>query len=225
MLNERQSLIAPSILAADFARLKEEIDLIQAEIDYLHLDVMDGLFVPNISFGMPVIAALKKYYDLPFDTHLMIENPGRYIADFKKAGADILTIQVETTQHPVRDLQQIRQQGMKAGVALNPGTSLAGLDYLLPHLDLILIMTVEPGFGGQKLIETSYEKIKATKTLLEDRGYTIPIEVDGGVDATNIAKLKAAGASVFVAGSAIFGQKDTAEAARHLGELAGRSNA
>ncbi len=198
-------LIAPSILSADFANMQAECEMInRSEADWFHVDVMDGMFVPNITFGMPVIKAFKQHAQKPFDVHLMIEQPERYIVDFKQAGADILTVHYEASTHLHRTIQTIHKQGMKAGVALNPHTNIELLDDILPDVDLVLIMSVNPGFGGQKFIENSYRKISKLKNLIIQRNSQALIEVDGGVNRDNAPKLIEAGADVLVAGSFIF---------------------
>ncbi len=195
--------ISPSILASDFANLEKEIKKIdEAGCDLIHIDVMDGSFVPNISFGLPVISSIRKCTKKPFDVHLMIDSPERYLEDFKKAGADIITVHAEATKHLHRTLQAIKALGLKSGVALNPGTDVSCLKYVLDHTDMILVMTVNPGFGGQKFIPETVEKIKEVKTLIGDRN--IDIQVDGGISSENAAVVIEAGANVLVSGSAIF---------------------
>ncbi len=195
--------ISPSILASDFANLEKEIKKIdEAGCDLIHIDVMDGSFVPNISFGLPVISSIRKCTKKPFDVHLMIDSPERYLEDFKKAGADIITVHAEATKHLHRTLQAIKALGLKSGVALNPGTDVSCLKYVLDHMDMILVMTVNPGFGGQKFIPETVEKIKEAKELIKDRD--IDIQVDGGISAENAAVVIEAGANVLVSGSAIF---------------------
>ena len=189
--------ISPSILASDFANLEKEIKKIdEAGADLIHIDVMDGCFVPNISFGLPVISAIRKCTEKPFDVHLMIDAPERYIEDFKKAGADIITVHAEAT------LQSIKALGLKAGVALNPGTDESVIKYVLDYTDMVLVMTVNPGFGGQKFIPETVEKIRKVKEIIGDR--KIDIQVDGGISAGNVSVVVEAGANVIVAGSAIF---------------------
>jgi ribulose-phosphate 3-epimerase len=198
-------LIAPSILSADFANMQAECEMInRSKADWFHVDVMDGMFVPNITFGMPVIKAFKKHAQKPFDVHLMIEKPERYITDFKQAGADILTVHYEASTHLHRTVQNIHSEGMKAGVALNPHTNVQLLDDIIADVDLVLIMSVNPGFGGQKFIENSYRKISELKELIIKRNSKALIEVDGGVNNENAQKLVKAGADVLVAGSYIF---------------------
>ncbi len=202
-------IIAPSILSADFSRLGEEVRAVEAAgADWIHADVMDGHFVPNITFGPLVVAAVRQITRLPIDVHLMIENPDRYIEAFAEAGADWISVQAETCPHLNRAVQQIKEAGAKAGVVLNPSTPLAALDWVLEYADYILIMSVNPGFGGQAFIDNSLEKIRRLRRQIDERGLATLIEVDGGIKEDNIAEVAAAGAEVFVAGSAIFGQKD-----------------
>ena len=204
--------IAPSLLSADFARLHEAMDMINAsEADYFHLDVMDGRFVPNITFGMPVIKALKKHAKKPFDVHLMIVEPEKYIDAFADAGADILTIHQEVSPHLHRSLQSIKAAGMQAGVSLNPSTPVSTLEDLIEDIDLVLIMSVNPGFGGQKFIPRTYDKIRALKQLITERGAKTMIEVDGGVTLQNASLLAEAGADILVAGNTVFSAPDPAK--------------
>lgn len=198
-------LISASILNADFSRLGEEIAMInKSETDWFHLDIMDGVFVPNISFGFPIVEQVKKYAQKPLDVHLMIANPDVYIEKFKEAGADRLTVHIEACPHLHRTIQEIKKQGMKAGVSLNPHTPIHLLEDIIEDLDLVLLMTVNPGFGGQKFIPGSYNKIKKLKQLIEQRNAHALIQVDGGVDLTNIRKLVNTGVNVLVIGSYIF---------------------
>jgi ribulose-phosphate 3-epimerase len=203
--------IAPSILSADFARLGEEIAAIEAAgADYVHIDVMDGRFVPNITIGPLIVEAVRRVTKLPLDVHLMIAEPDRYIADFAKAGADIIVVHAEATDHLHRTVQLIKSRGKRAGVSLNPATPLNVLDYVLEDLDLVLLMTVNPGFGGQSFIEACIPKIQALRGILDRRGIEAELEVDGGVKTDNIARIAHAGADVFVAGSAVFNTPDYA---------------
>ena len=203
--------IAPSILSADFARLGEEVAAIEAGgADYVHIDVMDGHFVPNITIGPLIVQAVRRVTALPLDVHLMIAEPDRYIADFAKAGADIIVVHAEATNHLHRTVQLIKSLGKKAGVSLNPATPLNVLDYVLEELDLVLLMTVNPGFGGQSFIDACLPKISALRGIMDRRGIEAELEVDGGVKTDNIARIAHAGADVFVAGSAVFGSPDYA---------------
>jgi len=203
--------IAPSILSADFSRLGEEIAAIEAGgADYVHIDVMDGHFVPNITIGPLIVQAVRRVTQLPLDVHLMIAEPDRYVADFAKAGADIIVVHAEATNHLHRTVQLIKSLGKKAGVSLNPATPLNVLDYVLEDLDLVLLMTVNPGFGGQSFIDACLSKIQALRGIMDRRGIEAELEVDGGVKTDNIARIAHAGADVFVAGSAVFGSSDYA---------------
>ena len=202
-------LVAPSILSADFSNLRPACELINnSEADWYHVDVMDGMFVPNISFGMPVMKAIKPHATKPFDVHLMIVDPDRYISDFKKAGADILTVHLEACTHLHRSIQAIKAEGMKAGVSLNPHTSVNAVENVISDADLFLIMSVNPGFGGQKFIEQSYEKISRLKDMILAKNSKALIEVDGGVTDQNARKLVDAGADVLVAGNHVFKSSD-----------------
>jgi len=197
--------IAPSILSADFTKLGEQVALVQESgLKLLHIDVMDGVFVPNISYGSPVIQSLRPLTDLTFDVHLMITEPSRILQNFIDDGADQITVHAEACTHLHRTVGQIKEAGLKAAVALNPATPLSVLDYVLDDLDMVLIMTVNPGFGGQTFIPQMMQKITALRKEIERRGLSTDIQVDGGVDASNIGAIKKAGANVFVAGSAVF---------------------
>ena len=202
-------LIAPSLLAADFANLQRDIEMVnESQADWFHLDIMDGLFVPNISYGMPVVKAIKEHAKKPLDVHLMIVDPDRYIHTFAQLGSNFLSVHYEACTHRHRTVQAIRQEGMKAGVALNPHTPIAVLEDIITDVDLLLIMSVNPGFGGQSFIENTYKKVNQAKELITKTGSKALIEVDGGVNATNTPKLVAAGADVLVAGSFVFNAPD-----------------
>ncbi|MBM3119383.1 MAG: ribulose-phosphate 3-epimerase [Chloroflexi bacterium] len=210
-MKSRRIKIAPSILSADFSRLGEEIaEVTKAGADYIHVDVMDGHFVPNITIGAPVVASLRSRTDLPLDVHLMIERPEAHISQFAEAGADIITVHVEACTHLHRMIEAIKSLGVKAGVALNPATPLSSLDEVLPMLDLVLVMTVNPGFGGQAFIESTMTKIARLREILDDRQVRAEMEVDGGINAKIASKVVEAGAEVLVAGAAIFNSKQGA---------------
>ncbi|MDA1111014.1 MAG: ribulose-phosphate 3-epimerase [Bacteroidetes bacterium] len=203
------ALIAPSILSADFGNLERDFDIInQSQADWFHVDIMDGVFVPNISFGFPVVKALQKVAKKHMDVHLMIVDPDRYIADFAKAGAQTLTVHYEACTHLHRSLQAIKAQGMKAGIALNPHTPVSVLEDIISDADLVCLMSVNPGFGGQAFIERTYEKVRALKRLITESGSSALIEIDGGVTLDNASLLHEAGADVLVAGNTVFGSSD-----------------
>jgi len=209
--------IAPSILSADFSKLGEEVLRIEkAGADLVHIDVMDGYFVPNITIGPPVVKSLKKVSKLPFDVHLMIENPDMYIESFADAGADIISVHAEACRHLHRTIQKIKQLGIKAAVALNPATPLCAVEWVMEDVDMILLMTVNPGFGGQKYINGVTRKIEELDRIVESRGLNIDIEVDGGIDTETVQYVTKAGANVIVSGSTIFAAEDTAKIIQEL---------
>lgn len=205
-------ILAPSILSADFANLQRDIEMINAsKADWFHVDIMDGVFVPNISFGFPVLNAIKKHALKPLDVHLMIVQPERYVQQFKDAGADILSVHYEASTHLHRTIQAIRQTGMKAGVAINPHTNVNVLEDIIADIDLVCMMSVNPGYGGQKFIENTYSKIILLRELIHRRNSHAKIEIDGGVDLQNASKLLQAGADVLVAGNTVFSSPDPVE--------------
>lgn len=209
--------IAPSILAANFAKLGEEVkEVEQAGAKLIHIDVMDGHFVPNISFGSIVLDAIRPLTDLPLDVHLMIENPDQYIEQFAQAGADYITVHVEACRHLHRTIQLIRSYGIKAGVVLNPHTPIESIQHVLEDISMVLLMTVNPGFGGQKFIHSVVPKIEALSTLIKERGLNIAIEIDGGITAETIVPCAQAGATIFVAGSAIYSKEDRTAALQEI---------
>ena len=213
--------IAPSLLSCDFAKMGEEIEKMdKCGADYMHLDVMDAHFVPNLTFGAPVIKAVRSYTEKPFDVHLMIEEPIRYIEDFVKAGADIITVHVEACKDVVATLEKIKECGVKAAITLNPPTPVSAIEPYLDKVDMVLVMSVNPGFGGQKFIPESLDKVKEIRTLLDAKGLDTDIEIDGGVNAGNLASILEAGANVIVAGSAIF-SGDVADNVKKFKEIMG----
>lgn len=216
----KNTLIAPSVLAADFANLQRDIEMInESQADWFHIDIMDGVFVPNISFGMPVLDAISKHAKKTIDVHLMIIDPDRYITTFKKLGADILTVHYEACTHLHRTLQAIKAEGMKAGVAVNPHTNVALLEDIINDIDLVCIMSVNPGFGGQSFIEKTYDKVAQLKEIIRRNKAQTLIEIDGGVTNKNAKKLTDAGADVLVAGSFVFGAQDPIATIADLKEI------
>lgn len=214
-----KTIIAPSLLASDFANLQRDIEMVnQSEADWFHLDIMDGMFVPNISFGMPVVEAIAKHAKKPLDTHLMIMDPDRYIKAFAELGVDHLTVHYEVCPHLHRTLQAIKAEGMKAGVAINPHTSINLLEDTIQDIDIVIVMSVNPGFGGQSFIENTYQKVKDLKKLIQRKNANTLIEIDGGVNAANAKKLVEHGADVLVAGSFVFKSKNPTETIKDLKE-------
>ncbi len=208
----RKIFIAPSFLSANFLNLSADIEMInKSKADYFHLDIMDGVFVPNISFGFPLISAIKKEAKLPLDVHLMIIEPDKYIKTFAQSGANILTVHYEACKHLHRTIQKIKENGMQAGVSLNPSTNVLLLEDILSDLDLVLLMSVNPGFGGQKFIPNTYKKIRKLRQMIDERNLNTLIEVDGGINLENSRKLFEAGADIFVAGSSIFKSQNPIE--------------
>jgi len=213
-------IIAPSILAADFANLQREIEMInQSEADWVHVDVMDGVFVPNISMGIPVVKALKNHARKPLDVHLMIINPERYVEEFKKAGAEIISVHVEACPHLHRNIQQLKQLGVKAGVAINPHTPISILENVIKDIDLVCMMSVNPGFGGQKFIEETFDKLTELRKLIKRKSSDALIEIDGGVTLQNAGKLGELGADVLVAGNFVFSAQQPADIISQLKSL------
>jgi len=209
--------IAPSILSANFTKLADEIAAVEAGgAKVLHVDVMDGHFVPNITIGLPVVKSLRKATKLTIDTHLMIEEPSRYAVQFVEAGADMVSVHVEADVHLQRTLVAIREAGAKAGIAINPGTPLSALEEALPYADFVLLMSVNPGFGGQSFIPTSIDKLRRLKQMIVSRGLSTKIEIDGGIDASNISEIVQSGAEIIVAGSAVYGRGNATDAVREL---------
>jgi len=216
----KRPIVAPSILAADFANLEREVKMINdSNADWIHIDIMDGVFVPNISMGLPVVEAIKKHARKPLDVHLMIVSPERHVEAFHKAGAEIISVHVETCNHLHRNIQQIKALGCKAGVAVNPHTSISEIENVIQDIDLVCLMSVNPGFGGQKFIENTYQKVKALKALIMQTGSKALIEIDGGVNLQNAKPLMEAGADVLVAGNFVFSSADPTDVISQLKAL------
>jgi ribulose-phosphate 3-epimerase len=214
--------IAPSILAADFGHLAKAVSQLEAaRADYIHIDVMDGRFVPNITVGMPVVKTLSKLTSLPLDVHLMIEEPQRYLDDFAQAGSAIIVVHAEACRHLHRAVQHIKELGLKAGVALNPGSDLSQVEFVLPELDLLLIMTVNPGLGGQRFIPNCLSKVTAARRLIDAAGVNVELEVDGGINLNTIEMVAQAGADVFVAGTGIFNEKNISDTINSMRKIVG----
>ncbi len=211
------NLVSPSLLAADFGNLQRDIEMVNnSDADWIHLDIMDGVFVPNITFGFPVIRYINKHATKPLDVHLMISQPDNFLSRFQEAGADILTVHYEACVHLHRTVSEIKRLGMKAGVAINPHTPVSMVYEILPYVDMVLIMTVNPGFGGQEFIHGSYNRIRELRKTIDDNGYKVYIQVDGGVDLTNASKLVSAGVGVLVAGTTVFSSDDPQGTIRKL---------
>lgn len=210
-------IVAPSILAADFANLEKEVKMInESEADWIHVDIMDGVFVPNLSMGIPVVQAINKHAKKPLDVHLMIVHPEKYVEDFRKAGAAVISVHIEACPHLHRNIQQIKSLGCKAGVAINPHTSVAQLEDVINDIDLICLMSVNPGFGGQKFIENTYVKVKRLREMIDKAGSKVQIEIDGGVNQQNAGPLMAAGADVLVAGNFVFSSSNPKQVIEQL---------
>jgi ribulose-phosphate 3-epimerase len=217
--------ISPSILSADFSKLGEEVKAVEkAGADYIHIDIMDGHFVPNISIGPLIVKAVKKIASIPLDVHLMISDPDKYTDEFIEAGSDILTVHVEAATHLNRTITHIKERGIKAGVSLNPSTPLSSLDHILEYVDMVLIMSVNPGFGGQKFIANSIQKIEALRTIIDKNKLDIEINVDGGINIDNIENVAAAGANVFVSGSGIYGTSNYKQTISLMKDLISKAN-
>lgn len=220
-MKSKEFILAPSILSADFLNLGRDVStVVKAGAQYIHIDVMDGMFVPQISFGTPVIKALRPLTDAVFDVHMMVEDPGRYVEEYARLGADIITVHAEACTHLDRVIQQIKASGKKAAVSLNPATSLHVLDYVLEELDMVLLMSVNPGFGGQKYISYCDEKIRALRAMIDERELPVKIEVDGGVNASNVKRLADCGVDIFVCGSAVFEGDIEENMKKIMGQLA-----